>query len=646
MTKSDKYDWKYCSLGGAVRIAVQSGEDIARLGELDQKLWTIHSCPADNLVFDPETLKVLDADGDGRIRVNEVAEAARWATAALKDKDLLLKGASEIAISDFNDTTEEGKLLAESAKSLLKSLGLEKDTVSVEDIDKYMAGVADRAAAAKEAAIQKAELDAPYGENTAAAADACNALREKIADYFVRCKLVSFNEECRAALDVSVDNISKVSGANIAADNAQIAACPLARPEKEAMLPLCGGINPAWQAAFSKLKSLVFDVEFGGADSISEEQWNSVLAKIDAYTAAKAAIENGGTELLDSSVAAETALAAPLNRFIRLYGHLYEFLHNYVSFNKLYYALDESAVKVGKLYIDQRCCELCLNVKDMGQHGDMAGLSGMFLVYCDCTQRKTGAKMQIVAALTVGSVRDIRVGKNAVFYDREGRDWDATVVKVVENPINIRQAFWSPYRKFFNWCGTQINKIAADKESKSMANLEGSAGGAMTNIQGATPGAAPAAPAKPAFDIAKFCGIFAAIGLALGMIGGFLVTAAKAFVSLPWWGMILVVLGLMLIISGPSMLIAWSKLRHRNLAPVLNANGWAVNTSIPVSIPFGKFLTHQAKYPKVNVKDPFAPKRTPLWRKVLRVILILAVAGLAYLYFTDNLSLLSNIWPW
>lgn len=639
-TTSKNYDWKYCSLGGAVRIAVQSGEDIARLGELDQKLWTIHSCPSDNLIFDQETLKVLDTDGDGRIRVNEVAEAARWSTAALKDKDLLLKGASEIAISDFNDQTEEGKLLAESARTLLKSLGLEKDTISVEDVEKYMAGVADRAAAAKDAAIQKAELDAPYGENTAAAADACNALRAKIADYFVRCKLVSFNEDCRAALDVSVDNISKVSGENISADNAQIAACPLARPEKEAMLPLCGGINPAWQGAFSSLKTLVFDVEFAGASAISEEQWNSVIAKIDAYTAAKAAIENGGAELLDSTVAADMALAAPLNRFIRLYGHLYEFIHNYVSFNKLYYDLDNSAVKVGKLYIDQRCCELCLNVKDMGQHGDMAGLSGMFLVYCDCTMRKTGEKMQIVAALTVGSIRDIRAGKNAVFYDRQGRDWDATVVKVVENPINIRQAFWSPYRKFFNWCGTQINKLAADKESKSMSNLEGSAGGAMTNLQAGAPGAAPA---KPAFDIAKFCGIFAAIGLALGMIGGFLVTAAKAFVSLPWWGMILVIVGLMLIISGPSMFLAWIKLRRRNLAPVLNANGWAVNNSIPVNVPFGKFLTHQASYPKMNASDPFAPKKTPAWKKWLCAIIIILAAAFAYLYFTDNLSFLSRI---
>ena len=627
--KEKKHQWKYCSLGGAVRIAVQSGEDIACLGQLDQKLWTIHSCPSDNLIFDQETLKVLDADSDGRIRVNEVVSASEWVTSAIRNKDLLLKGESEIALSEFDTETETGKQLLDSAKTLLASLGLEKDSISVEDIDKYREGVADRCNAIRTAAIQKAELDAPYGDATADAVDACNALREKIADYFVRCKLVAFNEDCRSALDVSVENISKVSGANIAADNEQIAACPLARPEKDALLPLCGGINPAWQPAFAKLKGLVLDKEFAGQNSISEEQWNGVLAKIDAYVAAKAEIENGGAELLDSSIAAETAVVAPLNKFIRLYAHLYEFLHNYVSFNKLYYDLDNSAVKVGKLYIDQRCCDLCISVKDMGQHGDMAGLSGMYLIYCDCVQRTSGEKMQIVAALTVGETRNIRAGKNAVFYDRQGRDWDAVVTKVVENPINLRQAFWSPYRKFFNWCGTQINKLASDKESKSTAGLESSFSGAAADVQS---GARPAAT-KQAFDIAKFCGIFAAIGLAIGAIGTALVAIGKGFFNLPWWGMILVVLGLMLIISGPAVFLAWGKLRRRNLAPVLNANGWAVNASIPVSIPFGKVLTGMSDFPRMKTDDPFAPKKTPAWKKWLAFIFILIVAAAAYFYF-------------
>ncbi|MCR5549265.1 MAG: hypothetical protein K6F25_11015, partial [Bacteroidales bacterium] len=86
------YQWDYCSLGGVVRVNITSGEDIAHLGELDQKLWTVLSCPVKGLEFDADTLKLLDTDGDGKIRVPEVVAAAEWLTAAVKDKDSILKG--------------------------------------------------------------------------------------------------------------------------------------------------------------------------------------------------------------------------------------------------------------------------------------------------------------------------------------------------------------------------------------------------------------------------------------------------------------------------------------------------------------------------------------------------------------------------
>ena len=72
------YPWKYCSLGGVVRVNITSGEDIAHLGELDQKLWTVLSCPTKDLAFDERTLQLIDADGDGRVRVQEVVAAAEW----------------------------------------------------------------------------------------------------------------------------------------------------------------------------------------------------------------------------------------------------------------------------------------------------------------------------------------------------------------------------------------------------------------------------------------------------------------------------------------------------------------------------------------------------------------------------------------
>ncbi|MBQ0024682.1 MAG: hypothetical protein KBT00_03020 [Bacteroidales bacterium] len=632
--KKNTYEPKYCSLGGAVRIDIKDGEDIARLGELDRKLWTVHSCPVENLIFDKTSLSMLDADSDGRIRVNEVAEAARWVASALKDKNLLLEGSSSIALDAFSEEGD-GKILREGAEKILASLGLDKSEISVEDIDKYAEGVADRCKASMEEEMKKTDVATPYGEGSADAFASYSILKAKIDDYFLRCSLVDFDEECSEALYVSKEKMAALADGVLSSADEHIAACPLSRPSKDGVLRLDSGINPAWQAGLSKLKALVFDVDFPDAKGITKQQWESVIAKMDAYSAALASVEKGSAEMMDSSLAAESALVGPLRKFIYLYRDIYSFIRNFVSVKDLYFALDKCMVNIGKLFIDQRCCELCIKVNDIAQHGDMAGLSGMYLIYCDCVQRHTGEKMTILATLTQGETRHIRVGKNAVFYDREGNDWDATVVKVVDNPINLRQAFWSPYRKFFNWCGEQINKMASDKESKSLANLQASASDSLANVQEN----GQAAVKKPAFDIAKFSGIFAAIGLALGYIGGFLLKLWTGFTSLAWWQMPLSIVAVMLVISLPSVFLAWGKLRRRNLAPVLNANGWAVNTTIPVNTRFGKFLTHSASFPKFSITpDPFAKKKTPAWKKWLIAILFLLVAAFSALYFTGHLE--------
>ena len=79
------YDWQYVKVGGVVRVKIARGEDIAHLGELDQKMWTVLSCPVDGLEFDRETLRMLDTDADGKIRVPEVVAAAQWLTSVVRE---------------------------------------------------------------------------------------------------------------------------------------------------------------------------------------------------------------------------------------------------------------------------------------------------------------------------------------------------------------------------------------------------------------------------------------------------------------------------------------------------------------------------------------------------------------------------------
>ena len=93
--------------------------------------------------------------------------------------------------------------------------------------------------------------------------------------------------------------------------------------------------------------------------------------------------------------------------------------------------------------------------------------------------------------------------------------------------------------------------------------------------------------------------------MAVGYIGSFFTSLALGLKGLGWWGW-LVIPGLLLVISGPSMILAWMKLRKRNLAPLLNANGWAVNADAIVSVLFGNTLTEQAQFPMMKFQDPHA----------------------------------------
>ena len=136
-----------------------------------------------------------------------------------------------------------------------------------------------------------------------------------------------------------------------------------------------------------------------------------------------------------------------------------------------------------------------------------------------------------------------------------------------------------------------------------------------------------------AFDIGKFAGIFAAIGLALGYLGGALAAIIVGFVKLAPWQMPIAVLGAFLLISGPSVLLAWLKLRQRTLGPVLDATGWAINGRVKINVPLGAALTHQARLPanaRRSLKDPYEDKAAARRRRraiALLIFVALAAAG-------------------
>ena len=498
----------------------------------------------------------------------------------------------------------------------------------------------------------------PLGEATAAASAAVKAVKVKVDDFFARCRLAKFDARAVASLNRSESEYAALAAKDLTANTAEIASLPLAQIAADKPLPLLEGVNPAWAGALATLHTAAVKPLLGDKTALTEADWNSLqarLAAFDAWSAGKVgvAVEKlglprvreilaGKTKDTITALIAKDKLLEPeangianVEKLVRYHRDLFVLCVNFVSFKNFYSRKVPAIFQAGRLYLDQRACDLALAVEDVAKHGTMAALAGSYLAYCDCTRKGTAEKMTIVAAFTDGDSDNLMIGRNGIFYDRKGRDWDATITKLIDNPISIRQAFWLPYKKLVRMIEEQIAKRAAAADAASTAKLQDAAA-----VTANADKAAPAAPKK--MDL----GTIALLTTAFTAIAGIITTILAKVTGLFSLGIMVipaligVFLGVVLLISGPSMILAYMKLRKRNLGPILDANGWAVNSRAKINVPFGKSLTQVAVLPpgsQRDLVDPFAEKPSP-WPKIILVLVILlaVLGGLWYYGKLDN----------
>ncbi|NLE62828.1 MAG: MFS transporter [Bacteroidales bacterium] len=604
--------------------------------------------PLDAINIDCEEGKIL-LDSAKQILLNlGKTEQSFISVEETSDTEKIFAGTQFNGDGIITDNVTEDELIQKLINNIIETIGSATDMngkagISTEHIEEFYTQCQ-----AYSDWYAKAEADKqsimPYGDQSEEAHKAYLLIKPKIDDYFMRCRLAEFDTESIQALNSLNAQYEEISKKNLSLCLDEIAAFPLCKIEAKKPLSLFTGINPAWKDALDTFCRLTILSEHPKQQDLTEADWNKLQNKFTAYEAWQAEKDGNRVESLgldyirqqlnnamketllayieeDKKLASNTDNIILVDKLTRYYRDLFLLLKNYVTFYDFYAPGEKAIFQAGSLYIDQRCCDLCIKVSDMNKHNLIAKTSAICLIYCDCTARTKKGKMTIVAALTDGDFDNIEVGRNALFYDREGDDWDATIVKVIENPISIKQAFWSPYRKFSRFISNQIEKFASSKEkeveSAGTAKIEAASvkaeDGLVKAAESKPAAAAPTPPPTP-FDIGKFVGIFAALSLALGAIGSVLASFFTGFFGLKWWQMPLAILGIILCISGPSMILAWLKLRKRNLAPILDANGWAINARATINIIFGKTLTQLASLPenaKLNLSDPFAKKKRP-----------------------------------
>lgn len=693
------YRWSFARIGGVDQVVLRHGDDIVNIPSLDRKLWAALSMPVANSGAIRETLDLLDADRDGRIRDRDVVDAIGFAAKHLSSLDEFLFAGQAVRIADIRqgpmkDAAEQTLELAGNKKAQEISLtdivtALERLNASpangdgivpaeaVQDpeiasaitdlaaagyavpdlngapgigsksLETFMADSAAVLAWHDQAQSAKPATPGPFDAETAWAA--YTPVRDKVEDWFLRSRLLANPAHARISGSESEAGprlVSALSDPLLSIGSAILVGLPLADPDPACVLAPDGIINPAWEAAYREM--LRQCAPLVGADpdaagfTLDAATWRSMRDAMDRYgawvgarpsnPAAKIGAERlaqlreiaGGEALAalirqDEEAAALRNTTMDLRTLVNLRRDLVRILRNFVNFTDFYDRRD-GIFQSGRLFMDGRECELCLDVADVASHAALASMSGIYLAYCACS-RKDGASRTIVAAFTAGDADQLFVGRNGIFYDRDGIDWDARIVRIAVQPISIREAFFSPYKWLVKSIEDAVQKRAAAADSSAKGMIKSSSETAVSAAAGDREASKKSEGPKK-MDV----GTVAAIGVALGSIGAMVTGILGTFMGMGIW-MPIGLVSVVLLISGPSMILAYMKLRRRNLGPLLDAQGWAINGRLKINVPFGGTLTHLAVLPagtERTLKDPFGEKKRP-WKLYITVAAIVAL---------------------
>lgn len=445
------------------------------------------------------------------------------------------------------------------------------------------------------------------------------AVVDKIDDFFARCQLAAFDPRAEGPLNHDVSLYKEIAEQDFSKSREDIERLPLAKVSEASSLALTRGINPEWRARMETLRETVIrPLKIGTGETLERDEWLQVKQRFAGYRKWREAKPETGVEKLSitrvrellksdlhaqlAALLAEDAALAPrmksvdaVEQLARYHRDLIQVLNNFVNFNDFYDETRSAIFQAGVLYLDGRECRLCLRVDNPAKHAVLASLSRAFVAYCECRRKDAPETFHIAAVFSAGDSANLIVGRNGVFRDGQGKLWDTTIVRLIENPISIREAFFMPYVRIGRFIGDKLEQWAVTRDKAMQKQME--TGVESVAEDPANKGKAEESGKPTGVGIGGMAGMLAAGGIALGAVGAGLAALFDTLKSLTWWEGPLVLAGLIMMISFPSMFIAWLKIRKRTLAPLLDASGWAVNGRTLISPKLGRLLTMQATIP-------------------------------------------------
>ncbi len=355
-------------------------------------------------------------------------------------------------------------------------------------------------------------------------------------------------------------------------------------------LSLTKGINPRYEDDFAVFREECLKPLTASTEELTRADWRKMRAAIAPFRA------HMGTKPI--SHAAHRAELEARIRLLHIRRSLVTFLADYVNTSLLFDESGKSMALVGALRIDGRQMALCFHVENEAAHSALSGRSGCCVLYARATRPATHQTRAICAVVTAGSIGRLYVGRNGIFVDRDGVEWEAMITKVVEAQVSLMEAFWAPWKRIGESVASFVKKFLGDRQTKATAAVTSGTKDAQAT------GAALASSV-------------AAIGIGIGMAGAALASLMAVVNTMSVPKLLLSLVVVILLVSLPSVILTWFKLRRRDLGAVLNAGGWAVNRPLLLSAAKAACFTSAAQ----GVKPVVSRAKRLFWAVVVGALL-------------------------
>ncbi|OJT18543.1 kinesin [Archangium sp. Cb G35] len=452
-----------------------------------------------------------------------------------------------------------------------------------------------------------------WGERSVEHARRIQEIRPLLDTYYLQCRLVAAQPEAVSSFKLEPGRVQGALGDTQALARV-VSELPVAPPEPGGAL--------RWSRlyrgqAFERLEAFRKDVAVpltGDLATLADSAWRELLTKADAILAwqarleasplrglvdALAGIPESELEALEAACRADLALKDKLDavdeleRLILYQRWLLTFANNFISMPDLYQTKRRALMEKGTLILGGRRYRLSVLVTNRAAHAALTSQGTTCTLYVQVVAKEGGESYEVAVPATRGRSDGLAVGKRGVFYDVEGREYDAVVTQIIRQPVSLWEAMTMPFGRIGKFISSKIEGMAAAGEKTLDESLEkGYAQGTQTAPAAPAPGAPAAAP------VAGPGGFIAATGIAFAAVGSSLAFIVSQVRSLTVFDVISAAMILAAAVMLPSGLLGWLKLRKRNLALLLEGSGWALNDRLMLTRDLAAIITRRPRLPK------------------------------------------------